>query len=223
MQTELEDTASSEDVTVSSGSLAPQSVPDGTAPQIEIEESSAPSNTRRRLILLAVFILSVLAVGYFTGVFDHLTKENIQAVAESQGALGLVAFTALFTVGLMFQIPGNVFIAAAVLAYGKLYGGLASYAAMLIGVSVSFAFARKVGGRALSRVRRPIMKRMLAALDSRPILVVTGLRVLFSGSPQLNYALGLSRIRFRDYFLGSAIGLLPPMTLIILLIDAIAN
>jgi uncharacterized membrane protein YdjX (TVP38/TMEM64 family) len=78
---------------------------------------------------------------------------------------------------------------------------------------------RGVGGQALTAIERPLIKRILARLDRRPILVVAILRVIFFSAPWLNYSLALTQLRFRDHLIGTAIGITIPVILSSVLFD----
>jgi uncharacterized membrane protein YdjX (TVP38/TMEM64 family) len=112
-------------------------------------------------------------------------------------------------------VPGLVFVAAGVLAYGPRVGGLVSYGAALVSISVSFGVVRALGGRALGDTR------VMQKLDLRPVRTIAALRLFLVLSPPLNYALALSRVRFRDYLLGSALGLAPPTALAAIFFDRV--
>jgi uncharacterized membrane protein YdjX (TVP38/TMEM64 family) len=107
-----------------------------------------------------------------------------------------------------------VFVAAAALAYGPVYGAVLAYAGALASVSVTFAFVRGVGGKPLATVRWPFARRLLAHLDRRPVLTIALLRLVLWISPPISYALALSGVRFRSYLAGSALGLAIPVPVI---------
>jgi uncharacterized membrane protein YdjX (TVP38/TMEM64 family) len=60
---------------------------------------------------------------------------------------------------------------------------------------------------------------MLGHLDARPIRTVFALRLVLWLAPALNYALALTRARFRDYAIGSALGLILPVAGAAILFD----
>ena len=92
-------------------------------------------------------------------------------------------------------------------------------AGALVSITVSFFVIRGIGGQSLAEIERPFIRRMLSRLDARPIRTVALLRCFLWVAPALNYALAMSRLRFREYFLGSALGLLLPMPLMSVFID----
>lgn len=165
-----------------------------------------------------LFVGSAIAVKV-TGVSEDLTRESIQSMIEGAGVWGFLAFLGVFAIGELLHVPGLVFVAAAIVAYGQVAGGLAGYAGALVSVSVSFFVVRLIGGQPLSDVKRPILRRWLDRLDAHPIRSVAVLRLILWMAPPLNYALAMSKLRFREYIVGSAIGLLIPIAIVTLLFE----
>lgn len=172
-----------------------------------------------RLALLAGLLLALWVVADRTGARESLTVESIQAIARRSGPLGVAVYLVVFAVALLAQLPGVVFVLAARVAWGPFAGFVAGYVGALAAVSLSFFVVRGVGGSALAQLRWRWAQRVLSHLDERPILTVALLRAVLALSPPLNYALAMSRTRFRDYFVGSALGLIAPISAWILLSD----
>ncbi|MBC8868974.1 MAG: VTT domain-containing protein [Planctomycetes bacterium] len=162
-----------------------------------------------RLVLLAVLIAALVCLVRLTGFSEHLTTDNLKPTVQQAGLWGIVLYYVAFSLGLLVHAPGMAFVAVGIFAYGWQVGTPLSFVGAVFAVGVNFLFARIVGGRALGEIEHPKMKRVLAGLDARPIRTVIILRLLFLMLPLLNYALAFSNIRFRDYLVGSAIGLAP--------------
>ena len=173
----------------------------------------------RRLLLLVLLIAALLLLGHFLGASEHLTRERVRTLMLDLGALGFLLYLALFAIGELLHVPGMVFVAAAILAYGRWPGLLAGLLGSLVSVSVTFFIVRSVGGQPLGAIRSPWFKRVLGRLEERPIAVVAALRALLWLTPALNYTLAMSRVSYRDYLAGSALGLLPPLFAAALLFD----
>lgn len=157
-------------------------------------------------------------VAWYFDLQDHLTTDNIRALMQEAGWLGIVLYVLAFVVGNLFHVPSWVFLAAAILSFGFFPGYPLAYAANVLSVVVSFVFVRTVGGRALDAVERPWVRWALDRLDTRPILMVAFLRLAMAGAPWLNYILAMSNLRLRDYALGSALGLAPHLAVLSALI-----
>jgi len=120
-------------------------------------------------------------------------------------------------------VPGAAFLIGARVAYGPGMGFVWAYLGALAAITLSFVIVRAVGGQALGEIRWAPMRKALAKLDERPVRTVVILRSVLMLAPPLNYALAMSRVRFRDYFTGSAIGLAAPVALWVFLSDVILS
>ncbi|MBK7326755.1 MAG: VTT domain-containing protein [Propionivibrio sp.] len=177
----------------------------------------------KRLLAVALFLGTLLAVFELSGLRDHFSLTFLQQQIAENRVSGLLVFVLLFSLGNLIQIPGWVFLAAAVLTLGRIWGGLATYVAASISCALTFFTIRLVGGDALRQLKSKTAVRILGQLDARPIRSVVLLRVLFQTVPALNYALALSGIRFRQYFTGTLLGLPLPIILYCLFFDYLAK
>jgi len=207
-ETREEAIAPTAEAPATAGEVAPIPVEVGAPPEAK---PSWP-----RLVGLVVVMAVLFAIGHFTGLTDYLTRENLRALMESLGVWGVVLFVVLFAVGEFMHVPGIVFVLAALLAYGRVGGAVAAYLGALASVSFSFLLVRRVGGQALAHVKRARIAKVLAHLDRRPILTIAVMRMFLFLLPAVNYGLAMTRVRFRDYLAGSALGLVPPMVVIAL-------
>ena len=164
-----------------------------------------------RLVILAIVLVALLVVRYGTSFGASLSTARIRELVQAAGVAGVAIYLVIFAIGELLHVPGLVFVAAAVMSWGHLGGGVIAYAGALVSVTFSFFVVRGIGGQALAELKWKWMQRLMARLDQRPILTVALLRLVLWISPALNYALALSRIRYRDYLIGSALGLALPI------------
>jgi uncharacterized membrane protein YdjX (TVP38/TMEM64 family) len=175
---------------------------------------------RLRLALLTSAVVLMFVTLRVTGIVDSLSPESLRALLAGAGVLGVVGFVLAFSVGLLAQLPGLLFIAVAVLAYGRAMGAVVALVGAVVAVSVTFVVVRRFGGSALAEIESPFLRRALSQLDSRPLRSVIVLRVVFGVAPFLNYALALSSLGFRTYLIGSVIGMTPPIAIAAVILDA---
>lgn len=171
-----------------------------------------------RLAILSAVLVTLLLVGEAFGVREWLTIEWLEDTVEAAGPWGYLVFLATFAAGELLHVPGLVFVSAAILAYGRIEGGLIAYVGALTSVTVVFILVRAGGGQALAEIERPWLRRMMSRLDAHPIRIVVLLRLVLWLAPPVNYALALSSIRTRDYIIGSAVGLVPVVFAVALLL-----
>lgn len=178
---------------------------------------------KKRLLAVFLFLAILYAVFEYSGLRDHLSVGFLQQTIQQHWIGGLIIFTLLFSLGNLIQIPGWVFLAAAVLALGKTMGGIATYIAASVSCMITFFAIRLVGGDALRQLDNKIAVSLIRQLDARPVKSVLLLRMLFQTLPALNYALAISGIRFRHYMAGTLLGLPLPIALYCLFFDYLAK
>jgi uncharacterized membrane protein YdjX (TVP38/TMEM64 family) len=177
----------------------------------------------KRLLGVGLFLGVLLTVFEVSGLRDHFNLAFMRQVILQHQVWGLVLFVLLFSLGNLIQIPGWVFLAAAVLTLGRLWGGAVTYIAAVTSCVFTFLTIRALGGDALRLLKSRIAVRILSELDAHPIASVALLRVLFQTVPALNYALAMSGIRFRAYLVGTLVGLPVPIALYCIFFDILAT
>jgi uncharacterized membrane protein YdjX (TVP38/TMEM64 family) len=182
-----------------------------------------PMHRLARLALVAAFFVALAVLVQMTGLRDHLSLAFLRAQFEGHVVQGLLLFALLFSLGSLVQVPGWIFLAAAVLTLGRVWGGAATLVAAIVSACVSFAILRGLGGDALRELPGRLAARAFAQLDAHPVRSVALLRMVMGTAPPLNLALALSGVRFRHYLAGSLIGLPVPIAAYTLFFDAAAR
>jgi len=177
----------------------------------------------KRLLGVVLFLAILVAIFEVSGLRDHFNLSFMRQVILQHQIGGLILFVALFSLGNLIQIPGWVFLAAAVLTLGRLWGGIVTYIAAVTSCLLTFLTIRALGGDALRLLTNRVAVRILRELDAHPIGCVALLRVLFQTVPALNYALAMSGIRLRSYLIGTLVGLPVPIALYCVFFDALAT
>lgn len=176
--------------------------------------TSRVNRTWLRPTLLAAFLVGVYVIGRSTGFTDQLTVDGIRESMRQAGVAGFLVFVVTFTVGQLLYIPGFVFVAVAGLAYGPVWGSVASIVAATISVGVSFVIVRTIGGQPLKEITQPFLKKWLDRLEEEPLRSMIVIRLFLWAVPPVNYTLAMSGVSFRDYMLAALIGMTPPFIVI---------
>jgi hypothetical protein len=165
-------------------------------PRGAVDGAVALVRRHRRLLGVGLFLGILLAIFEFSGLRGHFNLSSIRQQILQHRIGGLVLFVLLFSLGNLIQIPGWVFLAAAVLALGRLWGGVVTYVAAVTSCAFTFVTIRALGGDALRMLRNRVAIRLLRKLDDHPIASVALLRLLF-------------RIELRARIVGSQIPCFP--------------
>ncbi len=177
----------------------------------------------KRLIAVALFIVLLFALFELSGTRAHFTLSFLQQVIRSHLISGVLIFILAFSLGNLIQIPGWIFLAAAVLTLGEVWGGIVTYLAACISCVITFFTIRYIGGNALGKLDSALAQKLLGRLHAHPVKNIILLRMLFQTVPALNYTLAISGVRFRDYLIGTLLGLPLPIALYCVFFDTLAK
>ena len=174
-----------------------------------------------RLVPFAAFLLIVAGAAYVlfftpTGALFHTHRGRkalvgkLDVLVQGAGPLGPVLFVLVYAIGVLF-LPATPFTIAGAVIFGKFHGMVYNLASDTLGASLSFFLGRYF----LHGVARGFLETRMPWLDRKAaedgFSVIFYLRIFWFPFIVLNYAAGATRIRFRDYLLGTALGLLPPV------------
>lgn len=139
---------------------------------------------------------------------------------RAAGVVGVGVYAGIYVVATLLLLPGSLLTVGAGFACGPLWGTLLVSPVSVLAASLAFALGRTV---ARDRVaRRVSASPRFAAVDEAigesgwKVVLLLRLSPLFPFN-LLNYALGLTRVRLRDYVLGSFLGMLPGTVLYVYL------
>lgn len=144
----------------------------------------------------------------------------LQQWAEANQSRAFVVVTACIMLGLLLMLPSSVLMMLAGLLFGLAKGMAAIWLAGLVASAIAFWIGRTAARPLIERRirRRPVFQAIDRAIQRKGLLVVFLTRiVMLIPFPALNYSLGLTGVRFRDYLIGTNIGMLPPYFLFVYL------
>jgi uncharacterized membrane protein YdjX (TVP38/TMEM64 family) len=131
---------------------------------------------------------------------------------HATGAKGVIVYALVYVAATLLFLPGSILTAGAGFAYGPLWGMLLVSPVSVMASTLAFVVGRSVARDLISRRMEghPRFSAIDAAIRESGFKVVFLLRL----SPilpfnLLNYALGVTRVRLRDYVTASWLGMLP--------------
>lgn len=184
--------------------------------RIDRDQSPAPRGGRAdaargrliRIALLAAAIAAVVLLGREGASYIPRALEAVRGLGP-WAALGFIGIYAVATVS---WVPGSILTLAAGAVFGLLAGTVYTLVGATLGAALAFLVARHLARGAVERrlACNPRLRAVDEAVGRQAGKVVLLLRL----SPivpfnALNYALGLTSVRFRDYVLASAVGMAP--------------
>jgi len=169
-----------------------------------------------RIALLVIIMLGLLGLAKYTPLGAYFSIAKLQGLILGAGHWGLLIYFLVFLIGTLMSVPGAVFLVFAILTYGYFYGILLSFVAANLSAMLNFLFARFIGGKALTEIKNKRIQKVLSRVDTHPIQTICWLRVFMLLSPVVNYAMALTNIKSRQFFIGNAFGMIFPFIFIIM-------
>ena len=139
---------------------------------------------------------------------------------QDRGAWGMVVFVMIYVLACVLLLPGSALTLGAGAIYGVVTGTLLVSLASTLGATAAFLVGRyllreRVAGWIARQPKFAAMDRAVAT-ESWKIVLLTRLSPVIPFAP-LNYALGLTRVPWHVYVLGSWLGMLPGTVLYVYL------
>ena len=156
---------------------------------------------------LALVLLGAIGLGLILGTPDIAA---IRSRVDSAGVWGPALFFALYAGLALIPVPKAVLTAAGGALFGLWAGAALSLSGALVGAVMSFGVGRLLGREAVDRLIRGRLARVDALLADHGLSAVLIVRLVpLVPYLAINYASGLSGVKFRHYVLGSALGMVP--------------
>ncbi|MFN7054468.1 TVP38/TMEM64 family protein [Hyphomonas sp.] len=184
----------------------------------QTETPSMQKPAPRRTILFGLGLLAIVLALFAAGRAGYLPDAAeatgwLEAVSASPW--GLVAVIAVFCVSAFIGVPQFALIAAAVAVFGPWYGGAYAWVANMISGAVTFWIGRIAGEEAFRRYAGKRVQQ-LSRVVGRNALAASAIVRNVPAGPFLivNMAFGVSEAKFRDYWIGMGLGIIPKIALV---------
>mgnify|MGYP005848687107 CR=1 FL=1 len=135
---------------------------------------------------------------------------------------GPLVVIVVFVIGGLLIMPITALIVATILTYGALAGFFYALLGVIANAASGYGVGAHLGRRGLRQLAGERINRVSTRLGQRGILTVFLLRVIpVAPFSIINLVAGASHVSFRDYLIGTVLGMAPGMLAIALLIDRI--
>lgn len=178
--------------------------------------STGDTNSQKTESKVSVWILRIVVIGTIIATLVFLpVSEWLQSAInyiDELGSVGVILFIFLYIVASVFFLPGSVLTFGAGAIYGVVWGSVWVSIASTLGASVAFLVGRYL---ARDKIAHKIAGNpSFSAIDEAvahqgwKIVGLTRLSPVFPFN-LLNYAFGLTKVKFHHYVIASWIGMMP--------------
>jgi phosphatidylserine/phosphatidylglycerophosphate/cardiolipin synthase-like enzyme/uncharacterized membrane protein YdjX (TVP38/TMEM64 family) len=182
----------------------------------------------RRIAIITTVLLAAggLAAAWRWGPLGDLVDfDALAAWAHSvkNSAMAPLAVIAAFIVGSLVAAPITLLILVTAFVFGTVEGFAYAFVGSILGAAATFWVGRALGRGTVRRLAGGRLNKLSRMLGRRGVLAVVAVRILpVAPFTLVNMVAGASHLRVRDFLLGTALGMLPGITAVVLFSDRLA-
>ena len=173
---------------------------------------AAPAKNKRGALLKAlVFVAFIIVAVYavrFTSTKEYLTAEALGRLLESAGIWAPIAYMVLYAVGVCLFLPGTLLTGLGAAIFGPYWGFLYVWIGAMLGASAAFIIGRTLGREFAASLVGDRLKKYDDAIERNGFATVLYLRLVYFPFTPMNFGMGLTKVRFWDYFFGTGLGII---------------
>lgn len=164
----------------------------------------------KKLLRISVLLLLVAGIAAAIIFRDQFDANALESWVKDAGSAGPLLFMLIYAIGTVFFLPGSILTLAGGALFGPVFGTFYNLTAATIGAMVSFIAARYLAHDWVEKKTGGRMKQLKQGVEGEGWKFVAFVRLvpLFPFNI-LNYALGLTKIKFSHYSIATYIFMLP--------------
>ena len=170
--------------------------------------SKFPRTALIKAVLLLMFIVAAVMTVRFTGIREFLTVEKLGAWLAAAGFWGPLAFVIIYAAGICLFIPGTLLTALGAAIFGAYWGFVYVWIAAMLGAAGAFLIGRYLGREFAASLIGDRLRKYDDAIERNGFATVLYLRLVYFPFTAMNFGIGLTKVRFRDYLWGTGLGIL---------------
>ena len=171
-----------------------------------------PTKGRKRAVIKAVvFVLFIIAAVYFirfTSAKEFFTQTTLSHFLGTAGMWAPLFFIFVYVVGVCLFVPGTLLTALGAAIFGSYGGFLYVWIGAMVGSSAAFWIGRTLGREFAASVVGDRLRKYDDAVERNGFATVLYLRLVYFPFTPMNFGMGLTKVRFRDYFFGTGLGII---------------
>jgi len=161
----------------------------------------------KALIFLA-FIVVAITVVRFTPVKNYFTAEALGNFLNTAGFWAPLVFMVIYAAGVCLFLPGTLLTGLGAAIFGAYWGFVYVWFGAMAGASMAFLIGRTLGREFAVSLIGDRLKKYDDAIERNGFATVLYLRLVYFPFTPMNFGMGLTKVRFWDYFFGTGLGII---------------
>ena len=161
-----------------------------------------------KAVILLVFIVTAICVIRFTPITNYLTAEALGRFLEAAGFWAPLVYIVIYVFGVCLFLPGTLLTGLGAAIFGAYWGFVYVWIGAMIGASAAFFIGRTLGRDFAASLIGDKLKKYDDAIERNGFATVLYLRLIYFPFTPMNFGMGLTKVRFWDYFAGTGLGII---------------
>lgn len=161
-----------------------------------------------KIFLLGVFIITAVVMVQLTPVMTYLTPESLGVFLEKAGFWAPLVFIGVYAAGVCLFVPGTLLTGLGAAIFGPYWGFLWVWIGAMIGAGAAFVIGRTLGREFAASLVGDKFRKYDDGIERNGFATVLYLRLVYFPFTPMNFGMGLTKVRFRDYMYGTGLGII---------------
>lgn len=175
-------------------------------------EQMSVKNSRNNGLLKAIIFICFVAVSItviqFTPAKDYINIRTISGFIDKAGIWAPIVYIFIYAFGVCLFLPGTLLTGIGAAIFGPYYGFIYVWIGAMLGASGAFFIGRTLGREFAASLIGDKLKKYDDAIEQNGFATVLYLRLVYFPFTPMNFGMGLTKVRFSDYFSGTGLGII---------------
>ncbi len=158
--------------------------------------------------ILVVFVVAAIIFVRYTPIKDYLSAEGLGRFLDTVGIWAPIVFMVIYAVGVCLFLPGTLLTGLGAAIFGAYWGFVYVWFGAMAGASIAFWIGRTLGREFAASLIGNKLQKYDDAIERNGFATVLYLRLVYFPFTPMNFGMGLTKVRFWDYFAGTGLGII---------------
>lgn len=158
--------------------------------------------------IFVLFIVTAIIVVRYTPLKGYLTATALGDFLKQAGIWAPIAYIIIYILGVCLFIPGTLLTGLGAAIFGPYWGFLYVWIGAMIGAACTFIIGRTLGRDFAAGLIGDRLKKYDDAIERNGFTTVLYLRLVYFPFTPMNFGMGLTKIKFKDYIWGTGLGII---------------
>ena len=173
-----------------------------------MKQKTTNKNALLKALIFLCFIAACILILKFTPARNYIKVTTLRNFIDRAGVWAPAVYILIYAVGVCIFLPGTLLTGIGAAVFGPYYGFIYVWTGAMIGSSGAFFIGRTLGRDYAASLIGEKLKKYDNAIERNGFATVLYLRLVYFPFTPMNFGMGLTRVKFIDYFFGTGLGII---------------